>query len=112
LTINTQGRWFLGVSSFWLRSAEGSVKAANPDTDDKYLVERFMDRGTGQLSHWNVWGSCPVPRELGKDGVDDTVIDELSETLTKEQAERIADETRNTTSWVFEAAQELKEKYS
>jgi hypothetical protein len=40
------------------------------------------------------------------------VIDELSETLTKEQAERIADETRNTTSWVFEAAQELKEKYS
>jgi hypothetical protein len=51
-------------------------------------------------------------KALGKDGVDDTVIDGLSEKLTKEQADKIADETHNTTSWVFEAAQELKGKYS
>ncbi|MDR1184013.1 MAG: DUF6088 family protein [Coriobacteriales bacterium] len=51
-------------------------------------------------------------KALGKNGVDDTTIDRLSEKLTKEQAERIADETCNATSWVFEAAQKLKGRYA
>lgn len=48
-------------------------------------------------------------KALGKDGVDDKVIKSLASRLTAEDAERLCAETRNATSWVFEAAKRVKE---
>ena len=48
-------------------------------------------------------------KALGKDGVDDKVIESLASRLTAEDAERLCAETRNATSWVFEAAKRVKE---
>ena len=48
-------------------------------------------------------------KALGKDGVDDKIIESLASRLTAEDAERLCAETRNATSWVFEAAKRVKE---
>ena len=51
-------------------------------------------------------------KALGKDGVDDKIIESLASRLTTEDAERLCTETRNATSWVFEAAKRVKERGS
>lgn len=48
-------------------------------------------------------------KALGKDGVDDGVVERLASRLTAEDAERLCAETRNATSWVFEAANRVRE---
>lgn len=48
-------------------------------------------------------------KALGKDGVDETVIGLLAGRVSAEETQVLYEETRNTTSWVFEAAKAIKE---
>jgi hypothetical protein len=49
-------------------------------------------------------------KALGKEGIDQVVIDTLRRKLTNEQIGTIYGETQMATSWVFEIARELKER--
>lgn len=48
-------------------------------------------------------------KALGKDGIDDRVLEKLASRLTMEEAEALYNETRNATSWVFRAAKGMRE---
>lgn len=48
-------------------------------------------------------------KALGRDGVDDAAISKLASRLSEDEAEALYDETRNATSWVFDAAKRIKE---
>jgi hypothetical protein len=51
-------------------------------------------------------------KALGKDSVGSDTINMLAQKMTKDQADTIYNETRNATSWVFKAAQNLRERYA
>jgi hypothetical protein len=48
-------------------------------------------------------------KSLGKDNIDVTVMSTLGRKLTAAQIDTICDETKTTTSWIYEIARQLKE---
>jgi len=62
-------------------------------------------------------GNSPVTKTfpqalkaLGKNSIDESVLDSLASKLSREQVETIYQETKTATSWVYEAAKGLKER--
>lgn len=76
-----------------------------------YTIE-FRHTANRDLSRLNPVAATVVQalKALGKDGVTENVLDIISSRLDDSQMERLASETRNSTSWVRDAVRDMQRR--
>ena len=76
-----------------------------------YTIE-FRHTADRDLSRLNPVAATVVQalKALGKDGVTEDALDIISSRLDDSQMERLASETRNSTSWVREAVRDMQRR--